>query len=185
MYERAGQYYKAVGFITNSVLSCPDNIKWKIWLLASRLLIRMGQEKQSREFIERSCFETPLKQIPFSLVEYAKHFEIQGDVDRARKIMDQAKRMSKGEWKTQFEAVMLEVRAGAFDEAESMVKDSLEVYFATGRLWATLIQMRHQRARTAEDFEITFKTFKQALNEIPKSGEVWCEGARIAMSNHP
>jgi hypothetical protein len=47
--------------------------------------------------------------------------------------------MSKGEWKTQFEAVMLEVRAGAFDEAESMVKDSLEVYFATGRLWATLI----------------------------------------------
>lgn len=38
--------------------------------------------------------------MPFSLVEYAKHFEIQGDVERARKIMDQAKRMSKGEWKT-------------------------------------------------------------------------------------
>lgn len=32
---------------------------------------------------------------------------------------------------------------------------------------------------------MTFKTFKQALNEIPKSGEVWCEGAKIAMSNHP
>ena len=60
--------------------------------------------------------------------------------------MDQAKRMSKGEWKTQFEAVMLEVRAGAFRKAEDMVQESLEIYFATGRLWATLIQMRHARA---------------------------------------
>lgn len=54
--------------------------------------------------------------------------------------------MSKGEWKTQFEAVMLEVRAGAFRKAEDMVQESLEIYFATGRLWATLIQMRHARA---------------------------------------
>lgn len=34
---------------------------------------------------------------------------------------------------------MLEVRAGAFKQAEDMVQESLEVYFATGRLWATLI----------------------------------------------
>jgi len=29
------------------------------------------------------------------------------------------------------------------------------------------------------------ETFIRALNEIPKSGEVWCEGARLAMSNQP
>jgi hypothetical protein len=34
---------------------------------------------------------------------------------------------------------MLEVRAGEFTKAEEMVLESLEVYFATGRLWATLI----------------------------------------------
>lgn len=45
MYERTGQFKKAVGFVTNSVLSCPENIKWKIWLLASRLLMRMGEAK--------------------------------------------------------------------------------------------------------------------------------------------
>lgn len=65
------------------------------------------------------------------------------------------------------------------------MQESLEVYFATGRLWATLIQMRHARAATAQDFVLAQKTFEQALNEIPKSGEVWCEGARIAMSTHP
>jgi hypothetical protein len=50
--------------------------------------------------------------MPFSLIEYAKHFEIRGEIQRAREIMDQAKKLSKGEWKTQFEAVMLEVRTG-------------------------------------------------------------------------
>lgn len=28
-------------------------------------------------------------------------------------------------------------------------------------------------------------TFKQAVNEISKSGEVWCEGARLYLTNHP
>lgn len=28
-------------------------------------------------------------------------------------------------------------------------------------------------------------TFNKALKEIPKSGEVWCEGARLALSSHP
>jgi la-related protein 1 len=99
--------------------------------------------------------------------------------------MEQAKRLSKGEWKTQFEAVMLEVRTGNFLVAEEMVSDSLGVFFATGRLWATLIQMLHAKANTKAGFDHAHNTFKQALNEIPKSGEVWCEGARIAMANHP
>jgi hypothetical protein len=28
-----------------------------------------------------------------------------------------------------------------------------------------------------------YHTFNQALQEIPKSGEVWCEGARLAMAD--
>ena len=57
------------------------------------------------------------------------------------------------------------------------------MHFATGRLWATLIQLQHARAKTEEDFDRAFRTFNQALREIPKSGEVWCEGARISMAN--
>jgi hypothetical protein len=34
------------------------------------------------------------------LIEYAKHFEIRGDISRARDLMDQAKKLSKGDWKT-------------------------------------------------------------------------------------
>jgi len=55
--------------------------------------------------------------------------------------MEHAKRISKGEWKTHFEAVMFEIRSGCFKEAEMHVQASLDIYFATGRLWATLIQL--------------------------------------------
>lgn len=36
-----------------------------------------------------------------------------------------------------------------------------------------------------EDFDEVYITFNKALKEIPKSGEVWCEGARLALSSHP
>lgn len=55
--------------------------------------------------------------------------------------MNQTKRMVKQEWKVFFEAVMLELRNGNFQEAEEMVNSSLQVHNATGRLWATLIQL--------------------------------------------
>ena len=77
---------------------------------------------------------------------------------------------------------MLEVRNGYFIEAEDMVINSLKVHNATGRLWATLIQLQHARCTTRDDFEQTYKTFIKSLHEIPKSGEVWCEGARLHMS---
>lgn len=80
---------------------------------------------------------------------------------------------------------MLEVRSGCFRQAEEMVTEALDVYFATGRLWATLILMKNSMASTAEGFQVAHESFCQALSEIPKSGEVWCEGARIAMANHP
>jgi hypothetical protein len=74
---------------------------------------------------------------------------------------------------------MMEIRNGKFEEAEKIVRSSLTVHFATGRLWATLIQLLHAKAKTKEDYQLVFETFLQALNEIPKSGEVWCEGARL------
>jgi hypothetical protein len=53
--------------------------------------------------------------------------------------MNSTKRLVKTEWKIFFEAVMLELRNGFFLEAENMVKNSIKIHNATGRLWATLI----------------------------------------------
>lgn len=43
MHERLGHFQKAIGHVTNAVMCGPENIKWKLWLLASRLLMRMGE----------------------------------------------------------------------------------------------------------------------------------------------
>jgi hypothetical protein len=69
------------------VKTCPDNLKWKIWLIASRIQLRMGEVRQARETIERCCQEVPQKQMSMALLEYAKHFEMVDQVDRARQIM--------------------------------------------------------------------------------------------------
>ena len=145
----------------------------------------MGNTIQARKLIEKCLNEVPQKQVSLALLEYAKFFEMQGQTVRARQIMNQTKRLVKSEWKVYFEAVMLELRNGFFKEAEEMVQQSLLVHNATGRLWATLIQLQHARSYTKEDFQETYKTFIRSLNEIPKSGEVWCEGARLHMNNNP
>ena len=36
-YDRMGEYEKAICHLANSIQSCPDNIKWKIWLIAARI----------------------------------------------------------------------------------------------------------------------------------------------------
>lgn len=83
--------------------------------------MRMNQVQSSRETIERCCHEVPQKQTSTALMEYAKHFEMLGEVERAREIMEHAKRLSKSEWKTHFEAVLFEIRVGCFDRAEDLV----------------------------------------------------------------
>jgi hypothetical protein len=80
---------------------------------------------------------------------------------------------------------MTKIRCGNFKEAELLVKDSLNIHFATGRLWAVSIQLQHSKSNTSEEFVSAHNIFIKALKEIPKSGEVWTEGARLAMNNHP
>lgn len=45
-----------------------------------------------------------------------------------------------------------------------------------GRLWAALIQLRHDDGELRQ-----MDVFRRALQSVPKSGEVWCEGARIRL----
>ena len=140
---------------------------------------------EARLCLERACLDVPPKQVCTALLEYAKYFEMIGENRRAIQIMLNTKDKAKNEWKIQFEAVMLYMRCGLFNEAEQIVKESLKTHFATGRLWAVLIQLYHSKSQSEADFDKIHETFEEAMKEIPKSGEVWCEGARLAMSQHP
>lgn len=112
---------RTLEYLSNSIVNSPDNLKWKVWLIASRIEYKLGNKRKARSLIERCCNEVPSKQISVALLDYSKFFEMEGEVGRARSIMNSAKKLVKQEWKLFFEAVMLEMRNGYFIEAEELV----------------------------------------------------------------
>jgi hypothetical protein len=60
----------------NAVTTSPDNLKWKVWLIASRSEFKLGNYVQARNLIERCLLEVPQKQQSLALLEYTKFFEI-------------------------------------------------------------------------------------------------------------
>lgn len=64
-----------------------------------------------------------------------------GENDRALALMKRVRSQPNVEWKVQFEAVMMYMRMGLFQQAEDLVKECLTLYNAKGRLWALLIQL--------------------------------------------
>jgi len=60
------------------------------------------------------------------------------------------------------------------------------MHSSTGRLWATFIHLSHLVAMSRSheipyDSQLQTAVYVEALANVPKSGEVWCEGARLAM----
>jgi hypothetical protein len=41
-YERLNDNEACQDFLQNSVLNSPDNLKWKVWLIASRVEYKLG-----------------------------------------------------------------------------------------------------------------------------------------------
>jgi hypothetical protein len=68
----------ALGFLYSSIINSPDNIKWKIWLIASRIEFKVGNDQNAKLLIERCLTEVPSKQVSLGLLEYAKYYEMKG-----------------------------------------------------------------------------------------------------------
>lgn len=75
-YERLNEKEATIDFLMNSVNSSPENLKWKVWLIASRSEYKMGNTIQARKLIEKCLNEVPQKQVSLALLEYAKFFEM-------------------------------------------------------------------------------------------------------------
>ena len=71
----------------------------------------------------------------------------------------------------------LECRAANYDAAVRDATRALEIHWGTGRLWAILVLTKSHHGPSAQR-----AAFREALKQVPKSGEVWCEGARMHMN---
>jgi len=161
-----------------TIISCPPNLRWKVWLAAGRMEVAAGNSDIARKLFLRAHRVVPDKGRAVALLECARLEEFVGDVELASAILCRSRNVGGSDWKVWLESVMLAIRSGNYTKAIALAQKALQQHSGTGRLWASLIQLRH----LADVEEAQFKSLALALNAVPKSGEVWCEGARIHLN---
>lgn len=164
--------------IAMTILTCPNNLRWKVWLAAARMELGIGNTERSRALFLRAHRVVPEKGRSATLLECARLEEFIGDSDLARCILCKARVEYSHDWKVLLESVLLEIRGGYFKRAMEINTSALELHQGTGRLWSTLVQLSQITGGDVAQHEALVR----ALNAVPKSGEVWCEGGRIHLN---
>jgi la-related protein 1 len=161
-----------------TTLSCPSNLSWKVWLAGGRMELSSGNIETARRLFLRAHEVVPSKGRVATLLECARLEEYVGDVELARSILCKSRIDLGSEWKIWLESVLLEIRDNEKERALALAKQSTKAHPGTGRLWASLVQLRAIEGGDDAQYE----SLKQALKAVPKSGEVWCEGGRIHLN---
>ena len=193
MEERLGAYDRARDAYAASIHACPLNLRWKVWLSGARMELLSGEAARvavARALLARALDEVPKKMRCMVLLEQSRMHEFVGDLPAARAVLRAAQVEARLEWKVFLESVLLELRAGRIDAAIAEARAALEVHNGTGRLWAILIQMCQKQphapgrrlGHTQGSLKEQWSIFRTAIKSVPKSGEVWCEGARICLN---
>jgi len=161
-----------------AIMLCPPNLSWKIWLASGRTEVSCGNTRGARDLFLRAYDSVSEKGRSTVLLECARLEEFCGDLVLSRSILCKARQQfGKSDWKVWLSSVNLECRCGYRERAIAFAQEALNKHRGTGRLWAALIQLRH------DDGELyQMKILRCALQAVPKSGEVWCEGARIHLN---
>jgi len=175
--ERNNNLQRSRAAYVKSVATCAANLRWKVWLGGARTELCHREFAVSQALLERAFEESPPKTRAIVMLEQSRLHELCGNADQARKLLKGARRTNRQEWKVFLESVLLELRSQDVPRALREARKALKVHRGTGRLWAVLIQLEH-----AQGVEQQLRVFQQALLEVPKSGEVWCEGARICLN---
>lgn len=164
--------------VAMTVLSCPSNLSWKVWLAGGRMELSAGNLDAARSLFLRAHKVVPEKGRVATLLECARLEEFAGDMELARSILCKSRNELSTDWKVWLESVLLEIRDGEHSRALDLAKKALEKHSGTGRLWASLVQLRYIEGGE----EAQYASLKKALRSVPKSGEVWCEGGRIHLN---
>ena len=161
-----------------TILTCPNNLRWKVWLAAGRMELAIGNFETARALFRRAHAVVQQKSRSSTLLDCARLEEFVGRTELARAILCKARAEYGSDWKVWLESVLLEMRNYKFARALEIVGRALEIHTGTGRLWATLVQLQHFIGNDMAQQ----KALRRALLSVPKSGEVWCEGGRIHLN---
>lgn len=188
--ERLGKYNRARDAYADSIRACPHHLRWKVWLSGARMELLSGDTKRipiARALLSRALNDVPKKMRCVVHLEQSRMHEFVDDLPAARAVLRAAQAETPLDWKLFYESVMLELRAGRIDAAIAETKAALKMHNDSGRLWAILISAHQKQSHAREPGKHSISTeqwsiFHTAIKNVPKSGEVWCEGARICLN---
>lgn len=178
-YSRERNLPESRNAIASAAMSCPEHLRWKVWLLAARSELWDGSPEASRQLLAQAKADAPPRVQVSVCVEQARAEEFLNNLQQARDSLEEARACEGHDWKVFLERIFMEARHGLLDAARAAALNALEQHPATGRLWSALIALEHSGDRGPNAAVLAFQ---KAANEVPKSGEVWCEGARVYMN---
>lgn len=118
----------------------------------------------------------------------ARLHEFWGEPITAKSILAYGTRFAPMEWKLGLESLQQKLREGDLLGAIHLNRQIVLHNRGAGRVWSCLIQLLHQYScglvlsSRACGPSLAFFTFIYSLQYVAKSGEVWCEGARIFLN---
>ena len=135
--------------------------------------------------MKRGLRRCPQKFRHHLVLEYSKNLYFTGSMGLSTGILSQGLLQFPDEWKLILECANQLLYGGHLVSAYRLCQCSVERYIGAGRLWSLFIHITHMSvlvsALMARLFgpEEALHCFRHALRHVAKSGEVWCEGARI------
>jgi tetratricopeptide (TPR) repeat protein len=167
------RYYYAL-----TIRTCRLNLRWKVWLAAARMELCAGNTDQAKKLFLRAHLVAPEKARSLTFLDYARLHEYIGERRTARAILCKGRLDYGHDWKVWLESVLLEIRCFNLLEGYDLASSAVTIHQGTGRLWSALVQL----SQYTGGFDTQYTALQRALNAVPKSGEVWCEGARIHLN---
>jgi len=179
--ERKNNINKSKNYITKAIMGCPENVKWKCFVLGARLELKDNYPAKAKKLVNHYLQTQNEKQKYHLLIESSKIAEFQGDIPSTMMYFEHTRDYMRAEWKAYLEYIHMLIRNHQYEQALTVASESLYYHNLAGRLWASMIQLKHITGKDSPGTD-AYKSFMIAVNEVPKSGEVWCEGARVCLN---
>jgi la-related protein 1 len=163
--------------LAEALYGCIPSQRHKLLIIASTIELVHGDGSLAPLLLDRALGETPYKSRPLTQILWAKVYEHNGQFAEALELFQKNAVEFSAEWRVFLELAQFHLHRNNVPRAIAVLCDALKMHPGSGRLWAFRVQLEGLL-----DVEEQIGVLRKAIEAVPKSGEVWCEAARIALN---
>lgn len=163
--------------LVESLCLCSAKQRYRLLIASSISELIYGDISFAIKSLRLALDGAPYKSKPLVSILLAKIHELNGEFDEAKKIFEHCIDKYSAEWRVLLEYCHFLVHSNNVKEAIAILDKALQQHPGSGRLSAFRVQLEAYNG-----IESQIRELHNSIHSVPKSGEVWCEAARIAMN---